>query len=557
MPSRASRVLRAAPVVLATLGVARLAPLMRQVAARTSFPYDFVTWADDYVLTELVKLRRGAALYGTFQDANSFIYAPGLPLLHRALLGPMGLDLSVVANRVLSQAWLVSAALVALVVARDLVDSAPHAPRLHRAARVVAAFAALLLAGYASPVADSMHPGNLELLVLTVAALALARFPRLGAAARIGIALALPAIAFTVKQSAGSVAVAIAIAALASPGRRRLRLGTALAALVSAPLAIAALQIATSGGFGAWALFVPTHQPLEPWRIGRDLPRWSLGVAPVLLLAAASVALAARRFREPRHAALLRVALVPIAYAPFALVSLAKVLGGTNNLASIAFFATLLAMPLVARALDVGFGTAAGALVAAAAIAQLLLLGPHFRVPRAEDFEAARSLCSFVAARARCGERVWLDQGSACLADAGGDVPLDRDNAYLELRMAGLDPFAATAFRVERETYDVIALHAWSPPYYAPSLLALVAEHYQPFATIPPGQQGGDLWTDGWQNLQPPTILLERRSVTPPAPRVGGKFRHHGPLTYRTESFLSRRFAGAYPRVRPDREALT
>src|SRR5262245_42695604 len=68
--------------VLLALTLLCLAATLVQIVRRVFFPYDLMVWADDYVLSELLKLRTGEPLYGPYGDVNSFVYAPGVPLLH-------------------------------------------------------------------------------------------------------------------------------------------------------------------------------------------------------------------------------------------------------------------------------------------------------------------------------------------------------------------------------------------------------------------------------------------------------------------------------------------
>ena len=196
-------------LALTALALTVLVFTLASVVKRVLFPYDLLAWSDDYVFNELLKLRLGAPLYGAYDAGNSFTYPPGGVLLHHALLAPLGLDLSLVAIRVLAQVWLVLAVVLGVrLVSR--ISLGRFARPAESVPALVGCAAALLLAGYSNSLADSLHPATLELLVLTVAATLAAEWSRLPRLGRFGAVLLLPACALLVKQSGVSVALALA-----------------------------------------------------------------------------------------------------------------------------------------------------------------------------------------------------------------------------------------------------------------------------------------------------------------------------------------------------------
>ncbi len=545
---------RALPAILAALllaaGLARAVPTLAQVGRRITFPYDFLIWADDYVMTELIKLRLGAPLYGPVGDVDSFVYAPGVPLLHRALLAPLHLDLSLLANRILSQLWLALAIAVSVLTAASL-RRAERGGVAGKAAFAAGAAVALTLAAYASPVADSLHPGALEMFVLAIGAYVAARWPTLGWGPRIAALCLLPGAALCAKQAGASLGLALAAVALSSREPWSRRLALAGLTVVSIGAALAALQLGTRGAFWLWGYVIPTRQPLDAGKL-LALPGWVLRtlspLSALVLLAAirawrrperrGSKARARSRAAEER-CAWLRVAAVPLAYLPLGGLGYLKAMGGTNNFAVPIFFGTLLVLPMlgdaIARAADgpafAGEKPVAGALlVAALAVGQLVLWRPFRRVPAAIDYEHGSAICDMIIERVGCGERVLVDQGAACVARALDRTPaaaatqrtFDRANSWAELMFAELDDQAGTEARVRAGYYDVIIHHHWDPGYFDSGVRLAVRDGYRVFGVVPPGQQGGNLWRDSWQNLADITFFMERSSETGRhAPRAG------------------------------------
>jgi hypothetical protein len=88
---------------------------------RAMFPYDLYFWAESPFLTNMLKLRASLPFYGPLSDANSFVYPPGMEILHTTLLAPFGLALSVTANRMLVLLYGALAAFFLAVAVREMV----------------------------------------------------------------------------------------------------------------------------------------------------------------------------------------------------------------------------------------------------------------------------------------------------------------------------------------------------------------------------------------------------------------------------------------------------
>lgn len=503
--------------VLAGIGAAALALLglsVERVVRRMGFDYDLLLWADDFFMTGMYKLLAGVPLYSAVADANSTIYAPGGAYLHHALLAPLGLSTSLLANRVLGQLWLAAAVglSTATVVSLARARGAYPPARRDRALFALVAASLLGLAMYANPVADALHPSNLELAVLAAAQLVLARWEDLSEGRRRLWLLALPAAALLAKQTAG-VAVTLSLAGWAlggsSEGWQR-RCGRALLPVVSLALILAALVWVTDGMFRVWGLEILRAQPYEWWKASDIYAGYFLLFAPVVITAAAGAVVLARRERRPGDAGWLRAASIPAVYAPFALMALFKAMGGPNNLAALGFLA---APPALALLLPAPFTSArrrTEALVLGVLAVQAALWYPRRRVPEEADREKARLICEYAAARMRCGERVLLGRGSVCYARGGIRVPVDRMNSIVEVAVAGRGEELGFFGRVARREYDVIILPVDDLVWFGGPLWEIMKDRYRPFH-MTRGEAEGDFWFHGWQGyVTRPMVFWER-----------------------------------------------
>ena len=517
------------------------------VVKRVTFPYDFALWPDDYVLNELVKLRFGAPLYGSYDDANSYIYAPGGVLLHHALLSPFGLDLDIVANRILSQVWLALAVLLGVWVVGSISEGR-LVGRLQATVGALGAGAALMLAGYSNSVVDTLHPATLELLMLTLAAAVAAQWPRFPYRVRIALSLVMPAGCMLAKQTGGTAAFALcAVALLTDVGSFRQRLTCAAACLASPALTFAALQYATHGAFARWGLLLPLSQP-RVWNNALYIAASLTAIAPCLVLL---IARAARALEQPRvdpHAAWLRVLAIPVAYVPAAMLAFLKMGGGAFDFGALAFLCTVLALSQVRSALSARSGHGAGGigplLVTLLAAGQLVLWSPRRHVPTAVDAAWSAQVCSHIAEALACGERVLIDQGMTCLIRGGiTSAPLDRGFTIMELAWADLRDAGGTGRRLAAEEYDLLVFQALPlPGAWSHEALVAMNEHYTIYHTIFPAADtthvasAADLDINERARLEgwplPPMVLLERKRdsgrhrvdiVGPPRCRPAGR----------------------------------
>ena len=504
---------------LTSLSLVLTALTLLGVVQRVLYPYDLTAWADDYVLHELVKYRLGAPLYGSYDAASSFTLPPGVVLFHHALLSPFGLDLSLVANRLLAQLWLLLSVVLGVRLVSRL-SAGRFRRRRDSVLAVLGAAAALTLAGYSNSLADSLHPAALELLLLTLAATFAADWPRLPRSARFAVVLVLPACALLVTQSGAAVALSLATVALTTapvPGRERV--ACALLSVLSAAIAFAAILVATDWAFWNWGVVLPWRRPFMPHHVAYAVT-FAAAIAPLLLLIANGAHAALRdRDCEP-HAAWLRVAVGPAAYWAVAMPAFLRVGGGAFELGAVVFLCATLGMAQVKTALCGSAHSLPRAGVAMLAALQLLLWSPYRDVPSAAERAWAQNVCAHVQEAIACGEHVLVDLGSACLSKAPlRDLPRDRLASLMGLTWAGLGQAPGTRDRLAREEYDMLAIHFLPVPWpWGPAALGALAQHYVAFATLPavrpPPNTNFDLndrpHFDDWQGIDFGVVLFER-----------------------------------------------
>ena len=506
---------RAAPLlgvaVASLFGAVLLSLSIERVVRRLGFDYDLVLWADDYLMTSMMKLAAGTPVYTPIADANSTIYAPGGAYLHYAILGPLGLATSVLANKVLVQVWLAVGVAVSTRVVIEISRRGGRLPegRLGLAVFAGAAALTLALAAYTNPMADSLHPTTLETCVLAAAALVLARWDGLDFSKQIAAALLLPALGLLAKQSSGvAVAATLAgVALLSGSGRRRAVL--AAAPLVALALATAALVWWTDGLFKVWAVDILAAHPFDWWKASDLYSGYGLLFTPVLAVVVVRSVIAARRL-DAGDRAWLRVASLGAAYTPLALAALFKKLGGPNNLGMIGFFLTLLAAPALLEALAGSRQGGVRRFAFVVLVAQLGIWYPRRRVPDARDYQNAETVCSYAADRMRCGDQVLVGRGSVCYRRGGVAVPRDRVMSLIEVTAAGRGNELGFYQRIADEEYDLLIMPINDLFWFGKPLWEKVQGKYKAFH-MTRGEAEGDFWYHGWQGFSSrPIVFFER-----------------------------------------------
>lgn len=499
-----------------------LAHTLGRIWQRVRFPYELVQWADDYFMTMALRLDAGGPLYEAPAQASSWIYSPGMLLLHALLLAPLGLNTSLLANRVLVLLTLAGAVLVAHKLAAALGRCEPFVAQRLLPEQVLALTGGLAVVAVANPVADALHPTALELLILSAAALTAHRWPQLSSRSRTLALVLLPLVAIFFKQtSAVAVTATCVVLALTTEVAWSKRLRAASLPGLGASAGLGTLLALSGGQFWSWGYRVPNAAPFQSWKTADILGGWGVALLPFLLVWLARLGLAIRQ-RDAGGRAYLRASLPALFYTPLALVALFKRLGGPNNLALLGFLYASLTLPLfVSRA---SRGRWHWRTAHALAIGALLLPWlPNKRVPDQRDHTYAETLCALAAKRTQCGERVWLARGVSCLARGG--VRRARDRALpLDDVLVAEQPVELTA-RLRREEYDLLLVHVhdilnprWKP------VLDELKDHYAQFAVVAPGQKG-DQWREGWDAaMGQPVMVFERRNERGRHPTDDGLF---------------------------------
>jgi hypothetical protein len=520
---------RAAAASLVAVAVVIVALDVARVVARLGFDYDLLLWGDDYFMTSMLKLAAGLPVYTAVADANSTVYSPGGPYLHHALLAPFRLGTSLLANRLLNQAWLAAGVLLGTYTVIVVLRPSGGAPpgKLGRALLVVGAAAVIGLTLYANPVADSLHPTNLETIVLAATVLALARWTELPRGRRLALAVLLPVLALLVKQTAGA-AVGLSLAwqlHRSGTGGFLCRAVRAAVPVVALGMAFAALSLGTHGLFKTWAFDILARHPFDWWKVKDLYAGYFLLFVPSLLTVTV-VGLRALRRGAAEDGPWLRSLGLSIAYAPFALAALFKTMGGPNNLAVLGFLLVLAALPVWARAIRLagswpgtaGRGSRLWATTAwLAAAAQIGILYPRRRVQDGNDLANARVICEYASRRMACGERVHLGRGSVCYLRGGVQVPLDRLSSIVEVTVAGRAAELGFHGRVSRAEYDLLILPLNDILWFGGDFWRAFTGRYRPFF-MTHGVLDNDFWFDGWQGyVSWPMVFFER---------VGDRGRH-------------------------------
>lgn len=484
----------------------------QRIALRVGLPYDLLYWPDDYFFTILMKIDAGLGPYSEPGDANSWIYSPGGPYLHWLLLTPLGLVRSFAANKILGQAWLITAIGLGVWAGWQIASQAPEFPK-GKPERIV--FVSLVtgivaLAAFTNPVADSLHPTNLDLAFVSATIGMAARWPSLRPRTRAIVGLLGPMLAVVVKQTTG-ITVAATFAMLALVQEEKFSIRVALTALPGVGLAtsLLLLHVSSGGWFWLWCYSMPRNAPWEMWKVRDFTAGMGLWLYPALaVIFIRTVKALASRSASDR--AWIRALVPVIIYAPLAVMALLKALGGPNNITLLSFlFAVLVAPALVLKALSgpLFLRHLACSLVV---ILTLAIWMPQKRIPTRRDFVHGRILCDYFAARTRCGERVLLPRGAACFANTSIPFPIDRAMPAMDVAVAGR-PLGMTR-RLASGEYDVAMVTETDlrSPWLRSALAAPLRAGYVPFAQIDPGQ-AGDLWLEGWGDFMAgPVTLFER-----------------------------------------------
>ncbi len=478
-------------VVFALLGMAA-----SQMAARVPFRWDLFCWSESPFMTNLLKLDDGQPIYTSPEQANSFVYSPGLEYLTYALLKPFGRQLDIRYCRVVSIGFAIIASL-AFMRSAILLSRAAFGSSEHRLFAPVAA-ALFFLVIYHNFTADVTHPDNLYIfhaaVTLWLTFEAIAR----PAAWRSVAAILFAAMGVYVKQMAGLSSIGVGLVLVAT-APRKLRAAAWLLPLASAATA------STLGCLWAmgWVKFY-TYDVLvahaDHHGIRSKLPELlallfqTYRALPLLLGGIAIVSGLRSRNRTVARFLIAYLVLGVIEVAPSVLAYL-KPMGSWNNLTIIEVWATLPVVPLLLQLMRgdafgpsprrelawlAGFSQAS---TLALALAFAFVYVPGKFKPEPGHYAHCQAIQDSVEQDLKSGKRVLVAHG-AMFQILGGSrkVPLDRSNSILELFVAGKEYLTGTGDRIRAHYYDKIYVNS---PFYSKEILATIQANYQNAGYIP------------------------------------------------------------------------
>ena len=430
-------------------------------------------------MLNLLKLKRGAALYGPLEDCNSYSYSPLLELIHHTLLAPLGASLSLPTNRSLSLLW---QGVTVAVLAWALCSGRDLGPK--RWPLGVGILAGLWLVVTSSFLTSTLHPDHLTMLAFSLAiALVVAERRMPPWLLRAGL-LSVPVFATMTKLTGAGIGLGLVVAFLWP-----FRGGPLLWLAASAVLALGSIALydTTLGPFSTYAIGLQASHPIRwgAWHTvwGTAPGRWFL----VAIGAAAAARLATRGRASAEDAARVRDAIrlvgLTSAFMLPSLVAYLKVGGRTNSLLpmTIGAAAVLLQLaPLVPSALR-------SLALAPCALCMLWGVAPPSPVASLADRRAVvarhRQTVSLVKQELDRGRRTLALGDVAAWIDAGGaSVPLDSWQTVGELEV-GKHEQAEAFFRRIRDGYYqslVMSRHVLSAQYSetAPRLRQLLKTHF-------------------------------------------------------------------------------
>jgi len=450
---------RLAPLVLASSLVGWLGLRGLWIGSVVRLPTDMLVWSERPLLVNLLKLRAGEVFYGPPDLVNSYSYSPGLELLQYTLLRPFGLELSLLAHRLLGLGWQLATTATLLLALR------PHlSARLSPQARWLLA-ATTLGVVCSSLLAPHVHPDH-AMMVCFGAAIWLvlddAQLDRRRAVALVAV----PVLATAFKLTGAGVGLGLVAAfAWQRDGKRLLLLGLAgVLALGTIPL-----FDATLGQFSRYAIRLQASHPME-WARAWSIPATASGKVWLLSL----LVLAARCWQFPGGSvarAATRVALLTAGFGVTSLLAFVKHGGRENSLLPLAiggFVVIVVCVLSDERSSSTREGTAAGAFssqqLASITLALLLLATPRFE-PLTSTVRArlvdmhARQVDWLKAGQAR--QLSFWTSSTAAYIDAGmRTVPRDVLSSAAELELGNEPAYAGFAQRMSSAYYDGLTLQS-------------------------------------------------------------------------------------------------
>jgi len=477
----------------------RLVWLLSILTLRT----DLLIWSEPPILLNLWKLRAGEVFYGPFSRLNSYSYSPALEHLQYGLLRPLGLELSLVAHRLLGVSWqLLGASCLTVVLTRFLGKTQS------RWLVLFAACAGLMQTTLLSP---HLHPDHLLMLGLCGAFWLVAKEepPR---GARLALLLVLPALMTMVKLTGAGIGLGLGSIYLFERDWKRV---AALAAAGAVALLTVPLFDATLGNFSAYAIGLQASHPFD---VDRTRAVW--GTPPLLCFFVALIVCTLRWRATPQASAgrsARRVLLLTFGIGLTSLVAYAKHGGRDNSLLPFALggsLALLLALADGAEAVASPECSLPSTLYPLLA-ALLALLTPHapprLGRARAELVEMHQSAVRWLERSALARQKV-LSASTTAYLDAGWSRVPDTSPATVgELALAGRPEAETFEARVRNGYYDGLFLSA-SSLRVNPTFARLLPTLQRGYEVVAPSELAGT-WPTGLSGY----VIVQRRVPSPDA----------------------------------------
>lgn len=428
-------------VATVSFGILRAA----RVASLATLPME-TSWSENPFLTNALKLEAHVPLYGDPELLSSYTYSPLIDLLHRALLLPFGLQLSLLANRglVLGEQ--------AIAVAIMVWSLAPHVAKpSDLAARIGLSFGLGTIV-LSSLVAAAIHPDHPTLMCVALAWALLLREEAWARWAWWTALVMVTPLAVSFKLSGAGIGLGLAIAFALE---RRWRVVQVLVGSGLLSVATIPLFNATLGRYAFYAITVQSSHPIE-WHRLMDMATGSFGRA-VVILAVVLVAVRVTSTEPVATSTVKRLGALTLGTLFFALPAYLKYAGRDNNL--IAPFTCFVALALLVssrpreRALH-------PLLAPAALLASLVTVCPPTLPLRSSERAPIVREAAELAAAVRDGGAsiLLLENASALIAGGARGEPVDRGNSAIEL-FYGRNVAACRLFEhIESGRYDRIAV---------------------------------------------------------------------------------------------------
>jgi hypothetical protein len=453
---RASVVASAFSILVGLVLAARLA----WVVSEATLPTDMIVWSEPPILLNLLKLHVGATFYAPMRLVNSYTYSPLLELVHHGLLRPFGLDLSLLANRVLVLGWQLAAVGVLAWALWARVAGLAQAA-IPRGARglLVATLALVVLSSLLAPF---LHPDHPLMLCLALAVAVLVAEERMPRWLYWTLLFLTPILATAFKLTGPGFGLGLV---LAFSWERRWREVGVLAVSGLCALATIPLFNATLGAFSAYTIGLQTSHPIEwrkLWALTSDVPG-RLGALALCAFVAAHV----RAPKSPDTAAARRVLWLTFGAMTTCGIAFAKFSGRTNDLLPLSIGAVvvlLVSLPVLFERAG-AFDPRGARLLPPLALALGLELCP-FKVPvlgqaRRRIAQEHALVVETLRMDLAAGGHPLLYSGTVAWLEAGArSVPLDRAHSAAELYLGRRPEVATHLSRLDSGRYDMIIASA-------------------------------------------------------------------------------------------------